>query len=173
MMCILSFSLMNQNFFTHPIFLKTLLFFYIIFLSIFMNLMSNSFWYSFLIFLIMIGAMMILFLYFIGFITNLISMLNFKVNKMMLWNLILSLFIYFYSLFNENFLNFLNFNETFELSLNSNSLINYQDQPSIYLLFNSFNANLTLITIIYLLLMMYCMMMICKKNMFPMRKFKN
>nr|YP_010594873.1 NADH dehydrogenase subunit 6 [Anastatus dexingensis]WAJ57471.1 NADH dehydrogenase subunit 6 [Anastatus dexingensis] len=62
----------------HPMNNGMILLFLTIFSSMWMNLFFNNHWMSFIIFLIMIGGLMILFLYFTSFISNMNSLIKWK-----------------------------------------------------------------------------------------------
>nr|YP_010180053.1 NADH dehydrogenase subunit 6 [Anisopteromalus calandrae]QUX32899.1 NADH dehydrogenase subunit 6 [Anisopteromalus calandrae] len=74
----------------HPLLLSLLLFLFISLSVINMGMSNNTHWFSYIIFLIMIGGMMIIFLYFTSFISN----MNMIMTKSMMISLPLKLFLF-------------------------------------------------------------------------------
>nr|WCS40546.1 NADH dehydrogenase subunit 6 [Diprioninae sp. GYN-2022c] len=99
-------------------------------ISIISGIMTLSFWYSYIIFLIILGSMLIIFIY----ISSLISNIKFMINKWMMMNLFIIIMMFFMfininkvNLLYEDTLNFSNLMElnksTLKISLNK--LFNY------------------------------------------------
>nr|AZL93449.1 NADH dehydrogenase subunit 6 [Pristaulacus sp. ZJUH_2016030] len=161
----------------NPLFFTLNLFFYIIFLTLFMSINFNSFWFSFTLFLIMIGGMMILFLYFTSISPNeFFSISKFKIFiiliKLFYIIYLTLLFLFYFDFFTLIFS--LNFYEITFLSMffNFNYLINL----------NSFNLNpifikpiykISLFIIMFLLFSLITITKLCLNKNKPLRKFKN
>nr|QNG56324.1 NADH dehydrogenase subunit 6 [Palaestes scutellaris] len=114
---ILSFLFLFLN---HPLSFGSILFFQTILISLITGLMSLNFWYSYILFLIMIGGMLVLFMY----MTSIASNEKFKFSLKLSFLFILffiNLPLIFYNknikFFNENCLN-QNFKSMFSFSMN-------------------------------------------------------
>nr|YP_010350254.1 NADH dehydrogenase subunit 6 [Virgulibracon endoxylaphagus]UOK09634.1 NADH dehydrogenase subunit 6 [Virgulibracon endoxylaphagus] len=169
MMMFMLMMLPSNLFNFHPLTLSLILCFYLIFLTFKLNLMTNSFWYSYILFLVMIGGLMILFMYFTSLMNNELFFLKLKYNmnlilKMIILFIVLTLFykeykfIYYYLSFNyfelKNFILFFNFNYK---NLFKNLMMDYSMMMNMYM-------------IMYLFLIMLCMVTICNKISFPLRQ---
>nr|ALO77507.1 NADH deshydrogenase subunit 6 [Gloeosoma sp. GLO01] len=136
----------------HPISLGLMLFLQIIFTSLSINYFSNNFWFSYILMLVMIGGLLIMFLY----MTSVASNEKFKFN---LFFILLSLILLNsnYEIYNKNNnLILMNFTNKFEYFFNK---------------FFYFPNNLTLfLMFIYLLITMIASVKICKINKGPLRQ---
>nr|YP_009092380.1 NADH dehydrogenase subunit 6 [Orthogonalys pulchella]AIC37445.1 NADH dehydrogenase subunit 6 [Orthogonalys pulchella] len=163
----LSINLIN----THPLIMGFSLMLYSILMSIYINKFSSSFWFSMIIHLIMIGGLMILFLYFISLTAN--NLIFFSKNFFL--SFIMKLIVTNSMLFilNKYFMNMNKvmyfFNpEAFKFNFNFNFIkVNYSQTS--YLIFNDSFYLLTFICTLYLLLLMIYVTMMCSKSNFPMR----
>nr|ALO76370.1 NADH deshydrogenase subunit 6 [Discolomatinae sp. GENSP01] len=140
-------------FLTHPISLGFMLFMQIILISMSINLFTENFWFSYILMLIMIGGLLIMFLY----MTSIASNEKFKKNYKFLYLMLIIFLNVNYEFYNKNMnLTSLNFNYKFEYSLNK---------------FYFFPNNLILFLIfIYLLITMIACVKICKINKGPLRQ---
>nr|QNG56220.1 NADH dehydrogenase subunit 6 [Pediacus sp. MJ-2020] len=98
-------------FMSHPITLGSMLLIQTILITILSGMMNFNFWYSYIIFLVMIGGMLILFMYMTSIASNekfYFSMKLFMLNTMMMWIMMFINKDYLktnYLLLNEMFLN--------------------------------------------------------------------
>nr|YP_009971705.1 NADH dehydrogenase subunit 6 [Palaestes abruptus]QNG56285.1 NADH dehydrogenase subunit 6 [Palaestes abruptus]QNG56415.1 NADH dehydrogenase subunit 6 [Palaestes abruptus] len=126
---ILSFLFLFMN---HPLSFGSILFLQTISISLITGLMSLNFWYSYILFLIMVGGMLILFMYMTSIASNEKFKISIKLTSLLLFFLI-SMPLMFQNInmkfFNENFLN-QNFQSMFSLSMNK-----YMFIPSIIIYF--------------------------------------
>nr|QSF20061.1 NADH dehydrogenase subunit 6 [Moricella rufonota] len=136
-----------------------------ILLSLISGLMSFNFWYIYMMFLIMIGSMLILFIY----VSSLSSNQKFDFNKkniFMMFCIISLMFMMFkenfnlYSTFNSESINLmkLSMEQNFELKLSMNKLYNLPTNKIMLLMMN------------YLLLTLFIIVEITNINMGPLRK---
>nr|YP_009519810.1 NADH dehydrogenase subunit 6 [Trichogramma ostriniae]AOM68243.1 NADH dehydrogenase subunit 6 [Trichogramma ostriniae] len=114
----------NKN--LHPMIFGTMLLLMSIFSSLNINIFNDSPMFSFIMFLIVIGGMMILFLYFISFVSNMKMMMKWIYLKMIPIKIFLMILLILIMLMNKN--NLLNwfylYNETNNLfNINSNDLM--------------------------------------------------
>lgn len=148
----------NKN--LHPIIFGTILLLISIFSSLNINIFNDSPIFRFIIFLIVIGGIIILFLYFIRFVRNIKIIIKWIYIKIIPIKLLLIIIIILVILLNKNNLLswFYSFNETNNLfNINSNDLIN-NNINCIYIYLN-IKIIPTIIIIIYLFL---CLTLIVK-----------
>nr|YP_010564764.1 NADH dehydrogenase subunit 6 [Graptomyza semicircularia]UZA61167.1 NADH dehydrogenase subunit 6 [Graptomyza semicircularia] len=137
-----SFIFLQMN---HPLTMGLLLLIQTIIICLITGLMTKSFWFSYILFLIFIGGMLILFIYVTALASN--EMFSISMN-MMIWTVILFLTILIYFLFidkltliynsmNIEMTNINNINSYIqENSLNLNKLYNYPTNMITILLIN-------------------------------------
>nr|APF47544.1 NADH dehydrogenase subunit 6 [Fornicia albalata] len=149
----------------HPIFLMIILLIYTILICLKIGSTLNNFWFSYILFLITIGGIMILIMYLTSMSNNelmIFSLLNIKwvIYKMFIISLFFTMsYIFFskkiiYNLYNLEIMNFYIFN---------NNII----MKNLYMMPN---LDLTIFLMIYLFLMMMLSTLICKKFNIPMRQ---
>nr|AZL93495.1 NADH dehydrogenase subunit 6 [Taeniogonalos tricolor] len=155
---------------THPLIMGISLLMYSMIMSISMNKYFNSFWYSMIVHLVIIGGLMILFLYFISLTSNsliffpkyfkltfFLKMLMILFMMMILMKNIMNIEKIFYLINSE----ISKFYELFYFKIN----FYYTSK----LIFSSSFFLMTLITLIYLLITLIYVTKICSKSNFPMR----
>nr|YP_010718953.1 NADH dehydrogenase subunit 6 [Nematus trochanteratus]WDQ45599.1 NADH dehydrogenase subunit 6 [Nematus trochanteratus] len=133
-------------------------------MSLLSGLMSMSFWYMYIMFLIMIGGMLILFIYMSSLSSN--QKFYFQKNKMMFYLLTFLMFFFFlknlnfYSSFNLDSVDIMNMSmeENFELKMSLNKLYNLPTNLIMLLVMN------------YLLLTLFITVEVININMGPLRK---
>nr|YP_009519797.1 NADH dehydrogenase subunit 6 [Trichogramma japonicum]AOM68230.1 NADH dehydrogenase subunit 6 [Trichogramma japonicum] len=151
-------SAYNKN--LHPMIFGSMLLMMSIFTSMNMNTFNDSTMFSFIMFLIVIGGMMILFLYFMSFISNMKMMMKFMYLKMIpIKFLLVIMFIIFMLLNKNNFLNwFYSFNEiNTMMNLNNNDL--FKNNINCMYMYMYLKMIPTIIMMIYLFL---CLTLIVK-----------
>nr|AHA52569.1 NADH dehydrogenase subunit 6 [Pselaphanus sp. QL-2013] len=152
----------------NPLFYSLMLLIYSIMIILKLNMFNNNYWYSYILFLIMIGGVLILFMYLTSVSNNEIFYINFKYIIIFLMKLFLLFFIMYFMLkfvmINMNIFS----TETLDLmKLNMNIYWLFK-----YLYMNNFFM-LNMFIILYLLMMMIISVMICLKNKMPMRQMMN
>nr|ALO71160.1 NADH deshydrogenase subunit 6 [Subcoccinella vigintiquattuorpunctata] len=149
-------------FLNHPLALGMIILIQSILVSIYTGSLNFNFWYSYILMLIMIGGLLILFIYMTSIASNekfkmkfLILIISLIISStMMIWMLKNSLFNeYLY----KNFL-ILKMNNFYNYNYSMNKFLNY---PSLKIL---------LITIFYLLISMIASVKICKMKFGPLRQ---
>nr|AMW68044.1 NADH dehydrogenase subunit 6 [Climacia areolaris] len=159
------FNTINFFFMNHPISMGLILLIQTILLSLLCGMLSMSYWYSYILFLIMIGGMLILFIYMTSLASN--QMIKFSMKKS-LYLLTLFMLMYMINFFMfDHIINFMNnemnpFNENFYFIYKENSL-------DLMKLYNNPNLNMTILMIIYLLMTMIITIKISKINYGPLR----
>lgn len=155
----------------HPIIIGSILLIFNLITTINISLFYNDNWFSFIAFLIIIGGIIILFLYFTRFIININTTLkiNFFININIKIILILIILLFLLFFMKKNLIWYNNFNEIQSIynllnlnSLNKNFYVIY-----IYI----YNKNLiSIICILYLLLSLTLIVKIIFLNKFTLRK---
>nr|YP_002265546.1 NADH dehydrogenase subunit 6 [Chaetosoma scaritides]ACF35105.1 NADH dehydrogenase subunit 6 [Chaetosoma scaritides] len=142
----------------HPMSLGLILLLQTIMMSIISGMM-NSFWFSYILFLIMIGGMLILFIYMTSIASNekfkysnKLTIMFMTMNLMLISSIILD--NYFINMLNSEMINFIKINSSFTM----NKFINLPSSIIFYLL------------IIYLLITMIAVVKICLTNKGPLRQ---
>nr|AFU50199.1 NADH dehydrogenase subunit 6 [Phaedon armoraciae] len=116
-------------FLNHPLSLGLILLIQTILISLLTGLMSLNFWYSYILFLIMIGGMLILFIYMTSIASNEKFLFSYKLFiffMMMLMFMFIMLFMdYYYLSFKINLMDMMNQNNNFNFKLSMNKYMNY------------------------------------------------
>nr|WCB99526.1 NADH dehydrogenase subunit 6 [Meteorus sp. 1 XHS-2023a] len=152
----------------HPLALSLLLLIYSVVLIIKMNYMNMSYWYSYVLFLLMVGGVMILILYLTGISNNELFNLNMNYYYMFFLKLVFIYFLMYFMLKKNNLTNLINFNMMNDLNLNI--LIFFKDYYFIKNLFLNFCMSIYLL--VYMFMLMVVSVLICMKNLSPLRQMK-
>nr|YP_009738177.1 NADH dehydrogenase subunit 6 [Hippodamia variegata]QIB71482.1 NADH dehydrogenase subunit 6 [Hippodamia variegata] len=150
----------------HPLSLGTNILIHTIFTCLVMGLLSMNFWFSYILILIMIGGLLVLFIY----MTSVASNEKFKFNKSIFMMLIFFSMIIFTKLILES--NLYEFNLIF-----NNELIQSIEETKIFNLnlskfINYPNSNIFIMIMFYLLISMIAVVKISKSNFGPLRQLK-
>nr|UXW88414.1 NADH dehydrogenase subunit 6 [Afissula kambaitana] len=151
------------NFLNHPLSMGFTILIQSILICLMLGVMNLNFWYSYILILIMIGGLLILFIY----MTSIASNEKFKFNILIF---IFSMMIFFSTLmiwmFSSSLLNDLLFNNSLMLNMKNNYNFNY----SMSKFYNMPSLKIMILTIFYLLITMIASVKICKTNMGPLRQ---
>nr|YP_010560315.1 NADH dehydrogenase subunit 6 [Euxiphydria potanini]AYV97253.1 NADH deshydrogenase subunit 6 [Xiphydria sp. ZJUH 2008002]UYW35405.1 NADH dehydrogenase subunit 6 [Euxiphydria potanini] len=158
----------------NPFVMGILLLFYSLNISMTMSMFSNSYWYSYILFLIMIGGILILFIYFISLIAN--DEMEFTMNMffylfLLFFLIMMYMCIIFLKFEKFNFMLLNNFLDIEPLS-KMNFLFKNFNQLSLIKLYSSPSNKITLLIIIYLFFVLISIVKICFINNAPLRKWK-
>nr|YP_009726138.1 NADH dehydrogenase subunit 6 [Aenasius arizonensis]QHR84899.1 NADH dehydrogenase subunit 6 [Aenasius arizonensis] len=158
----------NNN--IHPMIMGSLLLFFSIFTSLNLSMFFNNNWFSFISFLIIIGGMMIIFMYFTSFIMNMMTSLKMNYIKNIMIKFSMSLIVFFMMLIymKTNSIWYNKFNETnsFHFLTNKNNNFMYMIS-SMYM----YNKNFpSIICILYILMSMIMIVKMIMKNKYTLRK---
>nr|APX40262.1 NADH dehydrogenase subunit 6 [Longitarsus ibericus] len=140
----------------HPLSCGMILLTQIILTALFTGMMSLNFWYSYILFLIMIGGMLILFIY----MTSIASNEKFKFKKKFIYMYMLFLIILSLTLFIDPYYMALNIN----IIDMKNSLLTIKNQFSMMKYFNYPNYFIMMMMIIYLFITLIAIVKITKFN---------
>nr|ARH54166.1 NADH dehydrogenase subunit 6 [Calvia decemguttata] len=150
-------------FLKHPISMGFIILIHTIYTCLMMGMISTNFWFSYILILIMIGGLLVLFIY----MTSIASNEKFKFNKFLMLTLIMTFIIMMLVKIMENYyLNNLN-NE-----LMNNFFMNYNFNLNLSKFLNFPNSNIFILIIFYLLISMIAIVKITKFNFGPLRQFK-
>nr|YP_010586651.1 NADH dehydrogenase subunit 6 [Wormaldia unispina]UZZ44465.1 NADH dehydrogenase subunit 6 [Wormaldia unispina] len=151
-------------FLTHPMSMGLTILLQMMMSIILMNFFLQLFWFSYMLFLMLIGGMLILFMYMCSISSNNIIFISPKLMILILMLTPLNLLISLFFLYNEN----LNYN----LLQNYNSLLEMNSLSLNFLskMFNDYSSFLTLFLILYLFILMILVNKITNFNVGPLRK---
>nr|YP_010626009.1 NADH dehydrogenase subunit 6 [Inocellia fulvostigmata]WBK02768.1 NADH dehydrogenase subunit 6 [Inocellia fulvostigmata] len=140
----------------HPLIMGFLLIIQTLLISLITGFINNLFWFSYILFIIMIGGMMILFIY----MTSLASNEKYYFSSSFFFSnfFLLSMMIMLLIIIDPFYFNYINLNNEKSIILNLNKLYNLNSK------------NITLITIIYLLFTLITVIKITNKNLGPLRQ---
>nr|AML26342.1 NADH dehydrogenase subunit 6 [Hydrophilidae sp. BMNH 1274338] len=140
---------------SHPMSMGMILLLQVTFVSLMTGMMSNNFWFSYILFIIMVGGMLVLFIY----MTSIASNEKFKFSKILLSMIILLLFMMIMiTFFMDNIIN--EYSNIFlypEMNINMNKYINFP-----------YNI-ITIMMILYLLISLIAIVKISKIKYGPLR----
>nr|QKZ95164.1 NADH dehydrogenase subunit 6 [Habrobracon hebetor] len=153
----------------HPLTLNIILIFYIIIFTLKMNFLLNSYWYSYILFLLMIGGLMILFMYFTSLMNNELFYFKLEFNIYQILKILFLLNLLYFMMKELNYLfYFMNMNY-FEMK-KFNLFLYFENINLFKNLFMDFSLSLNLYMIMYLFFIMLCSVLICNKIMIPLRQ---
>nr|AHA52485.1 NADH dehydrogenase subunit 6 [Capitonius sp. QL-2013] len=153
----------------HPFMLSLILGFYTIVLVLKLNILNNNYWYSYLLFLLMIGGVMILILYLTSISNNELFKMNFKFIIYFFFKVFLMIISMIYMI---NIMGLFNFNINF-ISLEISQMIIFFDEYFMKNLYMVMDLNLSIYLIIYLLILLILSVLICLKNFLPLRQLND
>nr|AHA52510.1 NADH dehydrogenase subunit 6 [Euurobracon breviterebrae] len=161
----------SNLYYFHPLTLGLILVFYVMVIAFKMNFMLNSYWYSYILFLVMIGGLLILFLYFTSLTNNELFFFQIKFNlyQSLKFMFILILFYFFLKFYWMNYIYQMNYYELVVLS----DLKNFDLMILFKNLMMDYFLSLNIYMIIYLFFMMVSVVVICGKVGSPLRQLKD
>lgn len=140
----------------HPLSIGLILLLQTVFIRLSSRLIAKNFWFSYILFLIFLGGILILFIYVISLASN--EIFNFSLNitfKNLLVIIIFCLILIFIDQFLLN-----NINQNLETLINKNE--NYMILENIQILNKIFNFPRNIITILLIIYLFLCLIAICK-----------
>nr|AXS64851.1 NADH dehydrogenase subunit 6 [Cucujoidea sp. 14 KM-2017] len=162
----LLFSIMFSSMFiflTHPLSMGFCILIQTIFLSINMGMTTFNFWYSYILTLIMIGGLLILFIYMTSVASN--EKFKFSMWMFLLFMLIYSLtmiYLYKMNMIESNYMMYNKLNDLFNFyNMNYMAMIKFYNLPTMKIM---------IITILYLLITLIAVVKISKTNSGPLRQ---
>lgn len=149
----------------HPTIIIIIILLYSCLICLKISIWKSNYIYSIILFLIIIRGLLIIFLYFSRLISN--EQITFKFNKFLISSFIVNFFIILSLIINSFHLlpikqNFIEITSIYTLNKkNFQNILNLYEYPL---------NNLTIITIIYLLLSLFIIIKICSSKSLPLRK---
>nr|YP_010626074.1 NADH dehydrogenase subunit 6 [Inocellia crassicornis]WBK02885.1 NADH dehydrogenase subunit 6 [Inocellia crassicornis] len=140
----------------HPLIMGFLLIIQTLLISLITGFINNLFWFSYILFIIMIGGMMILFIYMTSLASN--EKYQFSSSFFSMNILFLMIIIFMLIIIDPFYFNLINMNNEMSTIFNLNKLYNLNSK------------NITLISIIYLLFTLITVIKITNKNLGPLRQ---
>nr|YP_009689692.1 NADH dehydrogenase subunit 6 [Trichoprosopon pallidiventer]QEE94434.1 NADH dehydrogenase subunit 6 [Trichoprosopon pallidiventer] len=158
---IMSFIFMQMK---HPLAMGFMLLIQTCLISLFMGIFMQTFWFSYILFLIFMGGMLVLFIYVTSLSSN--EMFSFSMKLMIFFSFffVYSLFVWF--LDNSYFDNFIMNNE---MNILTNSNFMFEDCLSLNKMYNFPTNLITIMLVNYLFLTLLMTVKITKKNYGPLR----
>nr|YP_010991151.1 NADH dehydrogenase subunit 6 [Chrysopa formosa]WOX61424.1 NADH dehydrogenase subunit 6 [Chrysopa formosa] len=147
----------------HPLAMGLNLLIQTIFISLLCGFMSYSYWFSYVLFLTMLGGMLVLFLYVTSLASNELFSFNMFSMIMMIYFII---FMSIILMINDKFMWFISNLET----INFNMINNLENENNLIKLYNNPTMNMTLLMIIYLFLTLIIVVKITNINYGPLRQ---
>uniref|UniRef100_A0AAU7YTQ0 NADH-ubiquinone oxidoreductase chain 6 n=2 Tax=Cheilosia TaxID=173981 RepID=A0AAU7YTQ0_9MUSC len=160
-----SFIFMQMN---HPLSMGMMLLIQTIMICCISGLMTKSFWFSYILFLIFIGGMLVLFIYVTSLASNEMFSFSMKMSMIMVINLIIMIFIIFFM--DKMILMFNSMNNEMSSIININSYIT-ENSLNLNKLYNYPTNMITIMLINYLLITLIATVKITKLFYGPLRSF--
>nr|YP_009179032.1 NADH dehydrogenase subunit 6 [Hepialus xiaojinensis]ALK03771.1 NADH dehydrogenase subunit 6 [Hepialus xiaojinensis] len=165
-MLLILFSTM-MFFLNHPLSMGLLLLLQTILISLISGSMINTFWFSYILFLTILGGLLVMFIYVASIASN--EMFKFNSNLLLFYLMIMMTMFIIILMFNN--LYWLNLNINSELLNFFNKMIFFNNENSINIskIYNNQSYFLTLMSIIYLLITLFAIIKIININYGPLR----
>nr|YP_010166644.1 NADH dehydrogenase subunit 6 [Iberoporus pluto]QRV62735.1 NADH dehydrogenase subunit 6 [Iberoporus pluto] len=151
----------------HPLSMGLILLIQTLIISLITSTYSYSFWFSYILFIIMIGGMLILLMY----MTSLASNEKFKFSTLLLYMMIylIAIMLLMYMLFDNFLMNMLLKNSNL-LEIFNKQFFKDENINSLWMMYNNPNNMITMILINYLFLTLIAVVKITKFNNGPLRQ---
>nr|YP_010947535.1 NADH dehydrogenase subunit 6 [Hesperus amabilis]WGO76438.1 NADH dehydrogenase subunit 6 [Hesperus amabilis] len=123
-------------FLKHPMTMGMNLMLQTILIAIFSGMLNVNFWFSYILFLIMIGGMLVLFIYMTSVASN--EKFKFSLMMMIFFFIMLTLTFFIYFMMDNNFFHILDFSEMFnfntKMNLNMSKFFNYPSNMMLFMM---------------------------------------
>nr|YP_010883369.1 NADH dehydrogenase subunit 6 [Rhingia binotata]WIF29695.1 NADH dehydrogenase subunit 6 [Rhingia binotata] len=163
----ISFTFMQMN---HPLSMGLMLLIQTIMICCISGLMTKSFWFSYILFLIFVGGMLVLFIYVTSLASNETFSFSMKMTTMLVMNFILLMTIMFFM--DKTILMFNSMNNEMYSIININSYIS-ENTLSLNKLYNYPTNMITILLVNYLLITLIAAVKITKLFYGPLRSMTN
>nr|YP_003204949.1 NADH dehydrogenase subunit 6 [Ditaxis biseriata]ACO92613.1 NADH dehydrogenase subunit 6 [Ditaxis biseriata] len=158
-------STINFSKTNHPLSMGLNLLIQTILISTICGMMFSTYWYNYIMFLIMIGGMLVLFIYVTSLASN--ELFNFSMNSLIMYMLLLISFNLML-IFNDQYLMLISNLET--IIFNKMNMLNYENNIDLIKLYNNSTMNITIMMIMYLLMTLIIIIKITNINYGPLRQ---
>nr|AMW67901.1 NADH dehydrogenase subunit 6 [Heterosmylus sp. YW-2016] len=147
----------------HPLSMGLILLMQTISVSLICGLISFTYWFSYILFLVMIGGMLVLFIYMTSLASN--ELFNFSMNYFLTTMFLLASSILLFYFIDNYFMYMINQDSNYFHMITEN----FENQLNLIKLYNNPTMNLTIMLINYLFLTLIIVVYITKKNFGPLR----
>nr|YP_010004090.1 NADH dehydrogenase subunit 6 [Gryposmylus pennyi]QNR01170.1 NADH dehydrogenase subunit 6 [Gryposmylus pennyi] len=147
----------------HPLSMGLILLLQTITVSLICGLISFTYWFSYILFLVMIGGMLVLFIYMTSLASN--ELFNFSMNYLMITITLIFMTIMMSYFIDNHFMFMINQDSNYYHMITEN----FENQLNLIKLYNNPTMNLTIMLINYLFLTLIIVVYITKKNFGPLR----
>nr|YP_009503520.1 NADH dehydrogenase subunit 6 [Abroscelis anchoralis]AWX64128.1 NADH dehydrogenase subunit 6 [Abroscelis anchoralis] len=156
-------------FMNHPMSMGLILLIQTILISLMSGLMSYTFWFSYIVFLVMLGGMLVLFIYMTSLASN--EMFQFSSKIMFFMLMMLALLSMLLMMFPDNqMFSMLNKNSNITEISNPMLFLNNENLITLNKIYNSPNNMITILLINYLLITLIAVVKITSINTGPLRQ---
>nr|YP_002640533.2 NADH dehydrogenase subunit 6 [Aspidytes niobe] len=169
LMIMLSFSMsIIFMFLNHPISMGLILLIQTILICLITGMFSYSYWFSYILFLIMLGGMLVLFLYMTSLASN--EMFNFSKNIMIMLMMMIMMMIFMKLILDYSMINTLFKNSSMIEMFNNLKFYKNENMNSLNKIYNYPNYLITIMIINYLFLTLIAVVKITNINYGPLRQ---
>nr|ARH55036.1 NADH dehydrogenase subunit 6 [Haliplus sibiricus] len=155
-------------FLNHPMSMGMILMIQTLIISLMSGMLSFSFWFSYILFLVMIGGMLILFIYMTSMASN--EMFKFSINTFIMMFIILNVFMMLFLFIDPMYLTLMLKNNNLIEYINNLMMLNNENMISLNKIYNMPNNLMTILLINYLLLALIAVVKITNINFGPLRQ---
>nr|YP_009045665.1 NADH dehydrogenase subunit 6 [Napialus hunanensis]AIC37458.1 NADH dehydrogenase subunit 6 [Napialus hunanensis] len=154
-------------FLNHPLSMGLMLLLQTILISLISGMMMNTFWFSYILFLTILGGLLVMFIY----VASIASNELFKFNPILMLTYLMIFIFFLVILFLFNNLYWLNLNINSEMLNFFNKMIFFNNENTINIskIYNNQSYLLTMMSIIYLLITLFAIIKITNINYGPLR----
>nr|YP_009114172.1 NADH dehydrogenase subunit 6 [Elymnias hypermnestra]AHH92967.1 NADH dehydrogenase subunit 6 [Elymnias hypermnestra] len=156
-------------FINHPITMGLLILMQTFLVCLLSGMLINSYWFSYILFLIFLGGLLVLFMYISSIASNEMFKISF-INMFMFFIIFLILMMMMMLMNKFNWLNFM-FNDDMNSFFNLFIFMNKENNMTLFKLYNKQSYLMTIIMIIYLFISLIAVVKITNINFGPLRSF--
>nr|YP_009045205.1 NADH dehydrogenase subunit 6 [Athyma kasa]AHA03530.1 NADH dehydrogenase subunit 6 [Athyma kasa] len=158
-------------FINHPLAMGLLILTQTLLTCLISGMLINTYWFSYILFLIFLGGLLVLFIY----VSSVASNELFKIHLISKFSFIYILFIMFFSIFFKNNLTWMNFffNDEMINLFNSTLFFNNEYNFNLSKLYNNQNFWMVIMLIVYLFITLIAIVKITNIFFGPLRSFNN
>nr|WCS91859.1 NADH dehydrogenase subunit 6 [Dyscolus oopteroides]WCS92041.1 NADH dehydrogenase subunit 6 [Dyscolus oopteroides] len=155
-------------FLNHPMSMGLILLIQTLLISLMSGMYSYSYWFSYILFLVMIGGMLVLFIYMTSLASN--EMFNFSMKMSMFIMTMISIMMMSYFFIDYMFMNPLFKNSNMMEMINDMLMLKNENLISLNMIYNTPNNMITLMLVNYLFLTLIAVVKITDINYGPLRQ---
>nr|ASN66025.1 NADH dehydrogenase subunit 6 [Cicindela campestris] len=156
-------------FMNHPMSMGLVLLIQTILISIMSGMMSYTFWFSYIVFLVMLGGMLVLFIYMTSLASNEMFQFSSKIMLFMFMMITLTSMMLIVFPDNQMIISMIKNSNSLEM-INSMSFMNNENLITLNKIYNSPNNLITILLINYLLITLIAVVKITSINIGPLRQ---